>query len=66
MFKNSFTTYGISVVVNYVCVMHTFTDYVEVLLAFDEIMQTHVHCWAWLDNRFDEIEIAIKDLKMCD
>lgn len=67
MFKNSFTTYDVSVVVGYVCVfMNTFIDCVEVLLPFDEIMQTKVHCWAWLDNRFDETEIPIKDLKMCD
>lgn len=46
--------------------MNAFTDYVEVLLPFDEIMQTQVHCWVWPDNRFDETEIAIKDLKMCD
>jgi len=54
MFKNSFATYDVSVVVSYVCVfMNTFIDYVEVLLLFHEIMQTQVLCWAWPDNRFD-------------
>lgn len=67
MFKNSFTTYDISVVVSYVCVfVNTFIDYVEFLLLFDEIVQTQVHCWARPDYRFDETEISIKDLKMCD
>lgn len=36
--------------------MNTFIDYVEVLLLFDEIRQMQVHCWAWPDNRFDEIK----------
>lgn len=67
MFKSSFTTYDVSVVVSYVCVfISTFFNCVEVLLLFDEITQTLVQCWAWPDNRFDETEIPIKELKICD